>query len=258
MSAKNDSIGKTLGVAVGLCLLCSLIVSGAAVVLKPEQQANKLADVQKSILLASGLVKSGEKVDIAALFAEKVESKLVDLESGEFVSGVDAINFNQRAAAKDPKQNIKIAKDVDLGNIKQRSKLAKVYLIKENQELKSIVLPVHGKGLFSTLYGFIALNADTTTISGLKFYEHGETPGLGGEIENPLWIAKWEGKNALSSDFKPNVSLVKTGAKASNEVDALSGASYTSNGVENLLNYWLGDNGFGPFLAKVRGGQHGV
>ena len=103
-----------------------------------------------------------------------------------------------------------------------------VYLVRENSQLKTIVIPVHGKGLFSTLYGFIALEADLQTIVGLNFYEHGETPGLGGEIENPLWLSKWPGKKALDASGEPIIKLVKDGADSNNEVDALSGATWTS------------------------------
>ncbi|MCO7225076.1 Na(+)-translocating NADH-quinone reductase subunit C [Pleionea sp. CnH1-48] len=257
MSASNDSFGKTIGVAVGLCLLCSLAVSGAAVALKKDQQANKAADVQRSILLASGLLKEGEAGDVTALFAN-VETLIIDMESGEKVEGVDVAKFNQRKLAKTPGANKVLTKDEDIAKIKRRSKQAKVYLVRENGKLKSIVLPVHGYGLFSTLYGFIALEADTKTVVGLKYYEHKETPGLGGEIVNPQWIAKWPGRTALNDQYEPIIKLSKTGVKNDNEIDALSGATMTSRGVENMMAYWLGKDGFGPFLKNIRGGKHGV
>ncbi|NVJ58927.1 MAG: Na(+)-translocating NADH-quinone reductase subunit C [Gammaproteobacteria bacterium] len=258
MSASNDSFSKTIIVAVGLCLFCSLVVSGAAVMLKDDQQANKAADVQRSILIAAKLVKPDEQTDFTKLFNEKVEAKVIELSTGKEASQFEAASFNQRQAAKDPATSEKLAKKEDPASIKRKSKFAKVYLVKNGDKIESIVLPIHGYGLFSTLYGFIALEADTRTVAGIRFYEHGETPGLGAEIENPQWVAKWPGKVVLSKTYEPSLELVKTGAQDTNEVDALSGASYTSTGVENLVNYWLGNKGFGPFLAKVRGGQHGV
>ncbi len=258
MSANNDSFGKTIFVAVALCLVCSLVVSGAAVMLKDDQEANKAADVQRSILIAAGIVGPEEQADFAQLFAEKVEAKVVNLQTGEEASDITAEDFDQRQAAKDPETSVKLEKSEDPASIKRRANFAKVYLVKENDELKKIILPVHGYGLFSTLYGFIALESDTRTVAGLRFYEHGETPGLGAEITNPKWIAKWDGKKVVDENFEPSLKLVKNGADQPNEVDALSGATYTSNGVQYLVNYWLGDNAFGPYLAKLRGGKHGV
>lgn len=258
MSANNDSFVKTVTVAVVLCLFCSLVVSGAAVVLKKEQQANKAADVQRSILIAAKIVKPEEQADFTKLFNENIEAQVIELATGEVASEFEAAKFDQRQAAKDPALSIKLQKQDDPASIRRQSKYAKVYLVKNGDKVESIVLPVHGYGLFSTLYGFIALEGDTRTVAGLRFYEHGETPGLGAEVENPQWVAKWPGRVVLNDQFKPSLELVKNGADEKNEVDALSGATYTSNGVENLVNYWLGDNGFGPFLAKVRGGQHGV
>ncbi|MEE4246304.1 MAG: Na(+)-translocating NADH-quinone reductase subunit C [Kangiellaceae bacterium] len=258
-SAKNnDSFFNTIIVATVLCLVCSLMVAGSAISLKSDQQRNKAADVQKSILLASGLVKAGEQADFDQLFADNIETKIIDIASGEFVEGIDLAKFDQRKAANNPATNKELSQQEDIASIKRRAKQAKVYLVKDGDNLKSVILPIKGYGLYSMLYGFIALEADTKTVSGLKFYEHGETPGLGAEIENPKWIATWIGKEVYDNNYSPAIKLVKTGANTKSEVDALSGASMTSRGVENLLTYWLGNDGFGPFLAKVRGGNHGV
>ena len=257
MSANNDSFSKTLIVAVSLCLVCSLAVSGAAILLRKEQQINKIADIRKSILLASGLTKAGESVDVNAIFAEKIEARVVDLASGQFVDDINIEKFDQRREAKNPKNNKVLSKKEDIASIKRRAKQAKVYLVKENGQIKSIILPIHGYGLFSTLYGFLAIQADTQTVVGLKFYEQSETPGLGGEVENPNWIAQWPGRQVLNDQFKPVLKLVKTGASNKTEVDALSGATMTSQGIERLLTYWLGDDGFGPFLANIRKDQRG-
>ncbi len=252
MSAANDSFLKTITVAFSLCLVCSLLVAGAAITLKPQQQLNKAADVRLSILQASGIYNPDEKQDIDAVYQEKVQERVIDLETGEFVNDIDVTKFDQRKEAKNPKNNVVLTKEDDKAKIKKRAKQAKVYLVSEAEQLKTIVLPVHGYGLFSTLYGFIALEADTKTVVGIKFYEHGETPGLGGEIENPKWIAKWTGKQIFDQTYQPVLKLVKTGAQSANEIDALSGATMTSRGVENLVAYWLSEQAFGPFLSKLR------
>ena len=246
MSANNDSFFKTLVVAVALCLVCSVLVSTTAVSLKPLQKANASLDKKKNILVAANLLKAD--TDMEAAFS-KIEQKFVDLESGEFVSVEKPESFNQRKQAKDPANSISI--DNDIARIFRRSKVASVYLVRDGEKVETIILPIHGSGLFSTLYGFVALEADKRTIVGLKFYEHGETPGLGGEVDNPNWLALWPGKKLLDGKGLPSLKLVKGIPANDSEIDALSGATMTTTGIQNMLDYWLGANGFGPFLAKL-------
>ncbi len=246
MSAKNESFIKTITVAVVLCLVCSVIVSSAAVLLKDKQLANASLDKKKNVLVAANLLKSDTNIEEA--FAN-IEQKFVDLETGQFVSIKNPDTFNQRQRAKTESSSIAIEKD--LARIGRRSKVASIYLVKDNNEVKTIILPIHGKGLFSTLYGFIALKADKQSIVGLKFYEQGETPGLGGEVENPRWLALWVDKKLLNDNGKPALTLVKSIPKNEFEVDALSGATMTTRGLQNMLDYWLSEDGFGPFLANL-------
>lgn len=249
----NDSIGKTFLVAISLCVVCAVMVSGSAVSLRPQQEANKILDVKKNLLLAAGLV-SGNPTpkEIDEIFT-KIETKIIDLETGEEVEGVDAETYSQKTASKDAKLSVQIPASEDIARIKVRGKYGKVYLYKPQGEVEMIILPVHGKGLWSTMWGFIALSNDVNTIKGIGFYEHGETPGLGGEIDNPNWKALWPGKK-IYEDNKPAIDVVKGQAPAGSEhqIDGLSGATLTSVGVENLVNYWFGDSGFHKFLNKFR------
>ena len=254
MSSSNDSIKKTLTVAVLMCLVCSIVVSGAAVLLKPEQLANKALDRKTNILAAAGMNTEGKDID--ELFSQ-FEVKIVDLDKGVYSSEHDPISFDQRKSAKNPKLSDELENADDLAKINRREKFATVYLLKKEGRLDRIILPVHGYGLWSTLYGFLALEGDANTVAGLGFYEHGETPGLGGEVDNPNWKKLWKGKQIFNEKGEPVVKLVKIPAAANDpsavyKVDALSGATLTSNGVENLLNFWLGSKGFAPFLATLR------
>lgn len=246
MSAKNESVLRTVTVAVVLCLVCSVVVSSAAVLLKDKQIANASLDKKKNVLVAANLFERG--TDIEKAFSN-IQQKFVDLDSGQYVSVEDPSRFNQRQRAKT--QDTSVAIEKDLARIGRRSKVASVYLVKDDGKVKTIILPIHGKGLFSTLYGFIALEADKRTIVGLKFYEQGETPGLGGEVENPRWLALWQGKKLLDLNGQPALKLVKTIPKNEFEVDALSGASMTTRGLQNMLDYWLSADGFGSFLDKL-------
>lgn len=256
----NDSTVKTLVVATCLCVACSILVSTAAVKLKSTQVANKRLDVKKNLLLAAGLIKTGNvsASEIQSAF-EKVETKLVDLSTGEEVSDMDASKFDLEKADKDPSMAIDIKPENDIARIKTRSKVRPVYIVKDGSSVKQIILPFHGKGLWSTMYGFLSLAPDTKTVKGIGFYQHGETPGLGGEIDNKKWQATWEGKKVLSENYKPNIDVIKgsvdpsmTGAES--KIDGLSGATLTSNGVEASVNYWVSENGYGKFLEKFRDG----
>ncbi len=117
----NDSIAKTLIVAAALCVVCSVLVSTAAVKLKPLQQRNKALFTKKNILLAAGLVEEGKSVD--ELF-KKIEIKIVDLSTGDYDESLSPEKFNQKAAVKLPSMSIEIPKEKDLAKLKRRSKLA--------------------------------------------------------------------------------------------------------------------------------------
>jgi len=256
MSSNKDSIKSTITVALLLCLVCSIIVAGSAVLLKPMQQANKALDKKNNILLAAGIETQGQ--DVNALF-EQFTPRVVDLETGRYTNDVDAATYDQRKAAKDPKLSDKLSSDDDIASIKRRARYATVYLLEKEGQVDRIILPIKGYALWSTLYGFLALEADANTVAGLGFYEHAETPGLGGEIDNPRWKALWPGKKIFDANDKLAIDLVKgsvdpSNPKAIHQVDALSGATLTSNGVENLLLFWLGENGFGPYLTNLRVG----
>ena len=252
MASNNDSIKKTLFVVIALSLVCSIIVSTAAVVLKPKQQANAVLDQQTKILEVAGIDLAG---DIPALYAENIEPRLVDFATGDFVDG-DAAAYDQRKAAKDPAQSIKLSAEEDVAKILRRANTGTVYLVKSGEETTKVIIPVHGNGLWSMMYAFVAVETDGNTVSGLTYYEQGETPGLGGEVENPTWRAQFVGKKLFDENHKPAIQVVKGGAPEGSEhgVDGLSGATLTSVGVQHTFDFWLGEMGFGPFLAKVRDG----
>lgn len=270
LALSNDSLEKTFAIAVALCLVCAILVSFAAVALKPLQINNKELDMKRNILEVAGLLQDGSDVDKA--FSDKIEAKLVNLETGEYVEDKNVAEYDQRKAIKDPALSIAIPKDKDIAHIRVKPKLAKVYLVKEGGELKSIILPINGYGLWSTLWGFLSLDPDGQTVQSINFYDQAETPGLGGEVVNPKWRALWKGKKVYAETAQPSsekgmigdaeigepaLTLIKgvvDNSKSGSEyqVDGLAGASLTSTGVSNLVKYWMGNEGFAPFLKKVR------
>jgi Na+-transporting NADH:ubiquinone oxidoreductase subunit C len=251
-------------------LVCAVLVSFAAVALKPLQINNKEQDMKKNILDVAGLLEEGSNIDAA--FAEKIEAKIVNLETGAYVDNINADEYDQRKAAKDPAQSVAIPKAKDIAHIRIKAKYAKVFLVKESGAIKSIILPVNGYGLWSTLYGFLSLDADGQTVQSINFYDQAETPGLGGEVVNPNWRALWKGKKVYAESDQPSMekgliaeadmgepalSLIKGVVDNSKpgsqyQVDGLAGATLTSTGVTNLIRYWTSKEGFAPYLSKVR------
>lgn len=254
--SSNDSIGKVLRVAFTLCIVCSVIVSAAAVILKPAQEANKSLDRKRNILQAAGMLEEGRSVE--EQFAD-IEERFVDLSTGEFTDDVPP-DYDQRAASKDPGRSRNIPSDEDIAKIGRQANIAEVYLVRSDSgDVEKIILPVHGYGLWSTLYGFLALESDGNTVAGLGFYDHGETPGLGGEVDNPRWKSMWPGKKVYQ-DGDVELQLVKGSVDSSSQeadwrVDGLSGATLTSRGVTNLISFWMGDEGYAPFLSNLRNGE---
>ena len=258
MSLPNDNPKKTVFIAIILCLVCSILVSTAAVQLRSKQIANKKNDIRENILTVTGLANNASPKEVADLF-KRFEVKLVDLKTGNYVtdSDLNPVTYDQRQAAQNPKMSIKVPSDEDIAKIVRRANIAKVYLLMKDGKIQQVVLPVHGYGLWSTMYGFMALDSDFNTIQGLKFYEQGETPGLGGEVDNPKWRAQWKGKKVFDQDGKVKISVVRgpvdeKSASAKYKIDAISGATLTSRGVSNLVHYWMGPHGFGPYLTQMR------
>lgn len=259
MAKKKESFFKPFYSVLVLAFVCSFLVSLASVGLRPLQKSNRALERKKNILLAAGLLHGETKSkDIDTLFSQ-VEPRIIDLATGNFISPdtQDPKTFDQLASTNDPQLSRPLAKDKDIAGLRRLEKYSLVYLVKDRGRLKEIVLPIRGKGLWSTMYGYVAIDSDLRTIDGIAFYEHGETPGLGGEIENPAWAAGWQGKKLYDDQGQMAIKVAKGAAKAkgeaaSYEVDGLSGATLTGNGVQRLFHFWFDQQGFKPFLDRLR------
>jgi Na+-transporting NADH:ubiquinone oxidoreductase subunit C len=223
------------------------LVAGTAVGLRPFQEANRKVDQQKNILRAAGLFNPEEKVVVQ--FQRLIQPRLVDLTTGRFVDQTmqDAVKLEEKRT---------LTRDEDPAGLFQLERYVPVYLVRQENGYGQIILPLRGKGLWSTMYAYVALDADLNTIRGISFYEHGETPGLGGEIENPSWQAGWQGKRVYDADDAVVLQVVKSGktdgVSAEHRIDGISGATMTGNGVSAMLQFWFGENGFGPLLQTLQ------
>lgn len=254
---RADSPAYTLLFATAVCVVCALFVSASYALLEDRQETNRLLYLRKNVLQAAGIVGLDEKIpnsEAMRLFRERIEPRLVDLSTGEYVRDMDPAAYSQREARGMPSASREVAENP--AGVRRVPDIAKVYLVKKDSGFSHVVLPVEGLGLYGTLYGFLALAKDTTTIRGLSFYENKETPGLGAEVDDPDWKERWIGRKALDEEWEPRVTLVKGSVgpplEDPYEVDALSGATMTSNGVTRLLHFWLGEEGFETFLSKAR------
>lgn len=255
----REGIKNILVVSVVVCLLCSIIVSFTAVSLKPAQDANKELDRKQNILRAAGLLPAGASTDSegrgAAELFESFEVRAVDLDSGRFTDAVDPLVYDQQRAARITDSSRDLTPQEDIATLGRRENLGLAYFKLDSEgEIERLVIPVRGYGLWGTLYGFLAIDRDLRSAVGLSFYTHKETPGLGGEVDNEQWKASWAGIPLFDDVGDPTVRLVKTRSDDPSEIDALSGATLTTRGVENLIAFWTGDLGYGPMLERLRAG----
>ncbi|MEM7585985.1 MAG: Na(+)-translocating NADH-quinone reductase subunit C [Acidobacteriota bacterium] len=254
---RQFSVNYTLLFSAAVCGVCAVFVSSAAVTLAERQDSNKLLDKKKNVLQAAGLMQPKEPLP-----AEEVEERfarfrpvVIDLETGEEAPDIDPNTFDQQKAKKDPARSRVAPANNSL--VKRVPNHVLVYEATDDSgELEMVVVPVEGYGLWSTLLGFLALDADTRSILGLAYYSHLETPGLGGEVDNPRWKALWPGRKALDENYVPKIEVIKGSAGPVAEdpyrVDGLSGATITARGVTNMMHFWLGEKALGPYLERVR------
>lgn len=252
---------RSLKLVLVVSLCCSLLVSAAAILLSPRQQANLHEYMVRNILIAADLLQDGMSSEV--IYQRRIEPVLIELSTGQQIApsviGPDFSleNFDIKQFTDDLNLSVAIAPKDDIAKINRRPKTMVVYIAKREGRPDMLVLPVYGKGLWSTIYGLLALKRDLQTVVGITFYQHGETPGLGGEIDNPDWQSQWHGKQAIDVNGKVLIQVIKgqvnpESIDAHHQVDGLAGATLTSKGVDKLLQYWLGDDGYGPLLDRLR------
>lgn len=246
----------------GVCLVCSIFVAGAAVMLKDKQEVNRVLDRQQKVLTVAGLLAENAKVkpaEVERLYKTHIRPRVVDLASGEYDTKMDAATFDLAAVVADnalsrPSEGEEIA---TTGLIRQPKK-GRIFEVVFGDSIEMVVLPIQGKGLWSTLYGYLAVDRNGNTIRGITFYAHGETPGLGGEVDNPAWKANWSGRKAYNEKGEAAIGVIKGkapgAAEAPFQIDGLSGATITGKGVTRFVRYWLGPQGYGPFLVRLQKG----
>ena len=252
----------TVVFAAVVCVICAVLVAGAAVSLRERQAANEELDRQKNVLMAAGEMRVGE-----VLTPEQVTERFavfqpvaIDLRTGDEDAAFAVAGYDQQGALSNPQTSY--AAPQNLAQVTRLPNRALAYKRLDGEgRLDMLVLPIEGKGLWSTMYGFLALDKDLKTVRGLTFYQHGETPGLGGEIDNPRWKAAWVGREPFDERGVPVMRVIRGRAgppeQDPHRMDGISGSTITGRGVEHTINFWLGDHGFGPYLQQMKGGASG-
>ena len=259
---KQDSLGQTLWVAFIVILLCSALVSSSVTLLRLYRAEHATPDSLNDILIVAGLLPANADSATIALRSGQIEVALLDLDRDEMVPTSAHKGYDYQKAEADPAVSVVISKDDDLALLEKRAPMMPIYWIHSDASKARLVLPIYGKGMWSMIYGYIALEQDLNHIAGLYFYQHGETPAIGDKIQDPAWLDKWRGKQLYDLEqHDPDQRLALTIKKKYGKVDpaletytvdGITGATKTVNGVINLLRYWLGENGYGPFLAGQR------
>jgi len=236
---KRESAAKNFAVTAAVAVVCSFLVSVTAVGLRDRQARNKDVDRMRHILQVAGI--HDPRVSVLRAF-ERVEERIVDLESGDYV----------RAASLDPAAHTVIPVDEDVAGIERRERYVHVYLVRDRAgEVDQIVLPVRGRG-WSMLHGYVALSKDLVTVHGLTIHRHDETAGMGAQVDRAKWKALWPGKRIYGPDGDVRLRVIKGAAPpdAPYAVDGLTGATLTTEGVSNMIRFWFGEMGYRRFLER--------
>jgi len=255
----NDSPLKAFFVVVVTAIICSSLVSAAVVILRPIQLNNQMLDRSRNIMKLTGLVEKGVAPgdeEILELF-RSMDVRIVDIDRAVFSNELDPLSFDQRRAANNPDLGVDIPAGQDLSSLGRRSRFTTVYIVLRDGELERLILPVHGAGMWSMIYGYIALEPDLNTIAAVTFYEQAETPGIGDQIQRPEWQAQWQGRRIYDETgelrFAINQGKVEPGTSTwLYEVDALTGATVTADAVTSMIHYWFGSHGYRGFLDLLR------
>lgn len=243
----RESAATDFAVCAAVAIVCSLAVSLTAVGLRARREGAQDLERMRHVLLAAGLY--DERVPVARAFA-RVEPRVVDLETGEYVP----------EEAFDPAAADVLPPAEDVAGLGKRERHVRVYLVREMGRVSRIVLPVRGRG-WSMLKGFLAIDRDLATVVGFTIHEHDETAGLGAQVDDPKWKARWPGKRVYDPEGTLRLRVVRggAGARPPYEVDGISGATITTEGLDSLVRFWFGDKGYRRYLARLaaKGVDHG-
>lgn len=251
LALPNESRTKTIVMAFLVSAICAVLVSTATVMLRPIQAANRAALEQARLeALVAGIP------GMAALLQEsggELATVVIDLPRGGAAGEVTPATLADALA--DTANWTVLAPAQDIAGLGARPDFAQVYLLRQDERIELVLLPVSGAGYGGRIDAILALHGDMRTIAGLAVTGHSETPGLGARITEPAWLAHFPGTRAVDDTGATRFTVARGAASTEFEVDGITGATRTGSGISQMVRFWLGPGGYGPFLAAVRRGE---
>ena len=234
----------TILFATAVCVACSIALSATSSLLKARQDREVELDRRMNVLKALGVQLAdaqGKRIsgdEVEKIFADHITEVVLDAATGKVLPGVTSSQITPDELA-------------------HKLKLP-LYIWKDGGEISKYAFPVSGKGLWSTIYGYLALDRDLSTVIGITFYRHGETPGLGGEISTDKFQAEFKGKKVFENGKLLRLEVVK--GKVADKypdgndhaVDGISGATLTGKGLNHFINQDL--ENYDKYFTGIRKG----
>jgi Na+-transporting NADH:ubiquinone oxidoreductase subunit C len=252
LSTPNDNRLKTLAVAFIVSAVCALMVTAVTVMLRPIQAQNRAAEQQARFEALIAAV-PGMADLVASAGGEALTTVVVDLDRGAAASDVTPETL--QTALADPSNWTELAPGDDVAGIRSRPDFAQIYLLRAGERVSLAILPIVGTGYNGRIQALLAMNGDMQTLAGIAITEQSETPGLGARIEEPLWQQSFAGKQLFDATGSTRFLVARGPARTDYEVDGITGATRTSNGITQMVRFWVGPNGYGPLMAAIRRGE---
>lgn len=229
-----------------MVVVVALVLAFASLSLQPRQKANADNETKSAILLSIGQGQEAAKAKDKTAYINEEYSKYITESfavnyKGDRVEGADAFAL--------------------LGNLKaeyakpEADRVLPVFVGKNSKGNTLYVFPLYGSGLWGPIWGYLALESDMSTIFGAVFAHQGETPGLGAEIATSGFQSQFKGKSILSGDEIVGIQVLKGAGSSSgnpNAVDAISGGTITSRGVQDMITSNLKD--YAGYIEKQKSG----
>ncbi len=251
LALPNESRTKTVLVAFLVSAISAALVSGATVMLRPIQAANRAAEAQARIeALVRGVPGMGALLDETG---GTLSTLVLALEEGR--AATDITPETLPAALMDSANWTALDPGADIVGLGQRPDYAQIYLLRDGTRLSLVLLPISGQGYNGRIDAILALRGDMNTVAGLAVTRHAETPGLGARIDEPGWQASWPGTELRDQGGTLRFAVARGPASSVHEVDGITGATRTSNAMTRMIRFWVGPDGYGPFLDAVRRGE---
>ncbi len=254
LALPNDSRTKTFVVAFMVASVSAVAVAVTAISLKPLQDENiarareqRMADMLASVPGLADILADAE--------GDLLETRIVDLASGTFADEIDPASFDVAAAAVDPARSTALSEADDIAGIGRRPDHAPVHILRQAGKVKLLIVPGYAAGYKSTIRAYVALEGDLNTIAAVSVYDQEETPGLGTRITEAAWLDLWAGRQVADETGAIRIEVVRGPTTNTFEVDGITGATRSTTGVSNIVRFWLGPFGFGPFIANLREGE---